>query len=144
MPANAFSVGRDVVLDIIDPTLGLQRFPIKTGWKADPEYADLTSVALDGVNRFAHLPKGHKLTLNLDRRDSSVKDYFATIETNYFNGQPLGNVSITETITNVDGSISVFRYLNVALKLTNGGDFKGDGKVDMTIEGMASRMVKVS
>ena len=143
MPANGFSVGRDVSLDIIDPVQGAIRFPIRTGWKADPEYTDLTSMGLDGLHRFAHLPKGHKLQLTLDRKDSSVKSYFAQIEGQYFAGATLGSVSITETITNVDGSISVFRYLNVALKLTNGGDFKADSKVDMVIEGMASRIVQV-
>ena len=143
MPANGFNVGRDVTLDIIDPVRGPVRFPIRTGWKADPTYADLTSIGLDGINRHAHLPTGHTITLDLDRKDASVNDYFVQSETDYFNGVALGNVSITETIQAADGSLSQYRYLNVALKLTNGGDYKGDSKVSMQIQGMASRKIKV-
>jgi hypothetical protein len=144
MPANGFNVGRDVKLVISDPVAGVLSFAIKTGWKAEPSYTDITSKGLDGLNRTAHLPEGHKLTFDLDRRDGAVTDYFVTQEANYFSGQTLGNVTVQETITNVDGSKTQYRYTGVSLKLTNAGEWKGDAKVPMVVEGTAQRKYKVA
>jgi hypothetical protein len=143
MPANGFNVGRDVTLDIVDPVQGALRFKIKTAWKVDQKTKDLESHGLDGNDRFAHLPGGWQISFTFDRADSSIDDYFATQEVNYFAGVTLGNVSITETITNPNGVITQYRYTNVALKLTDGGDWKGDQITKQSISGMASRRLKV-
>lgn len=143
MPVNGFNIGKDVTLDIVDATLGALRWKIKTSFDADPEYKEVRSEALDGVNRFGYLPAGHKLTFQFDRGDSSVDDYFASREADYFNGVQLGNVSVTETITNPDGSVSQYRYTDVALKLTKSGAFKGESIVTQTVEGMAARKVRI-
>jgi hypothetical protein len=140
---GSFNVGRDISLDIIDPVLGPLRFKIRTDFTADPEYADLKSVAMDGVNRYEYLPIGHKLSMSLDRKDSTADAYFAGREAQYFNGQTLSKVTITESIKNTDGTLSIFQYSGVALKLTGRGKWAGDSKVEQKIEGMASRWRQV-
>jgi hypothetical protein len=135
---GSYNVGKDISLDIVDPVLGALRFAIRTDFEATPEFTELKSIAADGVARYEFLPIGHKLNFSFDRKDSSIDSYFAQREAQYFSGQTLAKVTITETIRNTDGSVSVFQYAGVALKLTNRGSWKGDAKVESKIEGMAS------
>lgn len=144
MPANGFNIGRDLTLDIVDPANGVQRWRIITSSDFEPEYKELRSEAMDGTNRFAYLPAGHKLSFQFDRGDSSVDDYFVAREADYFNGVPIPACTITETITNPDSSVSQYRYSGVALKLTKRGNFKGDSIVTQTVDAMAARITKVA
>lgn len=138
-----FSIGRDLSLDIIDPLQGVIRFGIRTGAEFTPQYTDLSSNALDGLDRKATLPNGHRIVFNIDRADPRLEDYFAAKEANYFAGIVDPNVSITETITERDGTVTQYRYTEVSLKLTGGGSWKGNQITTQTLEGMASRKVKV-
>src|SRR5581483_12293473 len=121
MPTQDFNVGSDATLDIIDPVQGLQRFRIVTSFEHDPIYKNLESIGIDGANRFAEIPAGHKLTFELDRADGSVDAYFCNVEQNYYNGSTLANVSITKTVRERNGSVSQYRFKGVAMKLAKGG-----------------------
>lgn len=144
MPAQEFNIGRDVTLDIVDPTQGPLRFKLVTSFEGTPKYKELESGALDGVPRFAYLPAGHELVFEFDRADNRADDYFCRIEQNYFNGAVTPNVTITETVQEVNGAISQYRYTGVALSLTKTGPWKGDSLVGQSIRGMASRKVKIA
>lgn len=139
MAENDTNMGRDVVLNIMDPRRGLMRFGLMTGFDSKPQYNQLRSKALDGIPRFRNTPDGHRLTFNFDRQDRSIDDYFANVEEDYFNGAQLSEASITETITELDGSVSQWIYTGVSLTLTDGGTWKGDAITTQSIEAMASR-----
>lgn len=141
MPTGAFNVGRDITLDIVDPVQGALRFSLKTAFQSQPQFKQLESNALDGVPRFAALPAGHKLTFGFDRADPRIDNYFVGREAAYFAGQVLPNATITETITEVSGAVSKYRYTDVSLTLSDSGNYKGDSIVSQTIEGMASKKV---
>lgn len=143
MPAKDFNIGRDITLDIYDPQAGLQRFKLMTTYDSEAQYKHLESHALDGVPRFAAIPYGWKLQFGFDRGSSAADDYFTAQEDNYFNGDPLPEVSITETIREVDGSITQYRYTGVCLYFAKGGTWKGDSLVGQTIEAMCSRRIKI-
>lgn len=144
MSANGeFNIGRDVSIDIIDPQRGPIRFAIKTGWSATPDYDNPESKGLDGENRSMSIPNGHRLTMNLDRKDSSVEDYFADNEARYFNNELLPNVSVTETIRERNGSISQYRYTDVSLTLGE-RTWRGNAATTMTVSGRARRKIKIS
>ena len=143
MPANGYSVGRDVTLDIVDPLRGILRFSIKTGWSSEPMYTELTSKGLDGTNRFADIPEGWTLKFDLDRGDAAVDSYFAAQEALYFAGGVVPYVSVTETIVNPDGTLSQFRYTGIAMRITNAGSWKSDAKVEQSISGRAQRRLQV-
>ncbi len=140
---NSFNVGRDISLDIIDPVLGPIRWGIRTDFMATPENNELKSTAMDGVVRKEFLPAGHKLDFTFDRKNSNIDAYFAAREAQYFSGSTLSQVTITETIRNTDGSVSVFQYTGVSMKLSARGTWKGDGKVEPKVEGFASHWRQV-
>lgn len=141
--SNQFSVGKDVTLDIVGSS-GPLRFNILTGFEAKPVYKSIDSKGLDGVDRYEDLPAGWTGSLSLDRSDSVVDDFFAQKEDNYYKGLPSSAVNITETITEVNGAVSQYRYTGVALTLQDAGKKSSDNKIDMVIGFRASRRLKVA
>lgn len=144
MPTDQFNIGKDVSLDIIDPNQGPLRFSIRTGFDHTPLFDEVSSKGLDGFPRNESVPNGHRLTFNVDRADRALDDYFASREANYFNGGVNPKVSITETIREVDGSVSIYRFTGVSLSLQNGGTWRGNSPVTQAVQAMASRRIKVS
>lgn len=144
MPTNDYNVGRDITLDLNHPTRGILRFPIRTSFNAQPQFVKLQSKGLDGVSRFAAVPNGWQLRFGFDRASPELDDYFATQEDNYFRGRVDPLLSITESIRELNLSVSQFRYTGVSLTLENAGDWKGDAIVTQALEAMASRRLKVA
>ncbi len=144
MPAtNGFTVGRDVVIDLTLSTGPLRLPTTTTGFEAKQETKEINSHGLDGVNRFAELPAGWKGTVEMDRSDSSMDDYFAQAEADYYAGKLTSPATITETISEADGSVSQYRYTGVVFKFTEPGKKRGDDKVAQTIGWSASKRIKV-
>lgn len=141
--SNQFSVGKDVTLDIVGPS-GPLRFSILTGFEAKPAYKSIDSKGLDGVDRYEDLPAGWTGSLSLDRSDSTVDDFFAQKEDNYYKGLSSTAVTITETITETSGAVSQYRYTGVALTLQDAGKKSADNKIAMVIGFRAARRIKVS
>lgn len=142
MPVNGFSVGRDISLDIISPS-GALRFSQIVGFNAKPSIVDQKIKGIDGITRHLRFPDGWSGNLDIERRNNSVDDYFAQQEANYYAGLNENPCTITETIREVDGSISQYRYLGVLLKLESPGDWKGDKSVPVKVSFMAERKVKI-
>ena len=141
MPINALNVGKDVTLQIVGPFGNYVFSNIKTFDKKQMTN-QLKSHGIDGIPKFAEQPAGWDGTISLDRVNSNVDDAFASLEQAYYNGQDIGTMTITETITETSG-ITQYRYTGVSLRLEEGGSFKGDGLVDQKIGFVASRRTKV-
>ena len=144
MPTNNLSIGHDVAVDIFDSaTNKILTFPAQTNFKADPITKQINSEPLNGPPIFAEAPNGWKGHLEFDRTDSTIDDYFASFEASYWaGGNPLAG-SITQTIQEKDGSITQYNFTGVAMKLTDGGNWKAAEKVTIKIEWTASTRVKV-
>lgn len=142
MPANEFNIGRDVSLDFVDPAFGVQRFAIKTGWEATPQYDDVSSKGLDGVSRKDAIPNGWTCTMDLDRGSGAVDAYFANREAAYFNNQAVPLATITETIQEVGGGVSVYRYTGCSLK-QGATAWRGNNTTTQRIMVDARRRIKV-
>ncbi len=143
MPLNGFSVGRDVSLDIIGPS-GPLRFNLITGFNSKPDITDQKIKGLDGITRHVRFPDGWSGGFDVARADSTIDDYFAQIEANYYAGLNELPVTITETITEVSGAVTQYRYLQVLLKLDDAGQWQGDQTVKQKVSFVAARRVKVS
>lgn len=142
MPVNQFSVGRDVSLTVVT-SYGPLKFAGLTDFMADPMTTDLKSKAIDGTPRFGFIPDGWKGSFKLDRIDPSVDNWWAQVEADYFSGKNVPPATISEIITEADGSISEFRYTGVVLRLEKAGDWGGDKKVEQTVVFEAAKRVKV-
>ena len=143
MPVNNFSVGKDVTLTIVTAS-GPLNLTLLTAFKSAPEMAEVKVKGLDGLTRHARFHDGWRGTFMVERQDSTVDDYFAQVEANYYFGINEQPASITETITEPNGSVTQYRYLSVLLKLDDAGEWKGDSTVKQTISFVAAQRQKVA
>ncbi len=65
---------------------------------------------IDGIVDFLELPQGWEGSIEVERADNTLDDYFAALEANYYSGKNITTATITETIQEPNGSISQYRY----------------------------------
>lgn len=143
MPVNGFSVGRDVSLDITGPS-GPLRFNLITKFSSKQSTKENAVKGLDGITRPVRFFDGWTGSLDIERQDATIDDYFSQLEANYYAGINEASVTITETITEVSGAVTQYRYMGVLLKLDDAGDWSGDATVKQKLSFVASRRVKVA
>lgn len=141
MPMNNFSVGRDIILAITTATGTLSTHNV-TKFSSKPEYKKSKVNPLDGRIIHQRFPDGWTGTLEIERADSSIDDYFAADEAGYYAGNNSSPCSITEIIQEPDGSVSEYQYTGVVLSLTNAGDWSSDTTVKQTLSFDAARRIK--
>lgn len=142
MPVNGFNVGSDVAIDI-NTARGTLRASIRTGFSAKQITKDVESEGADGVNRYATLPAGWEGSLDFDRANGVLDDYFAAREADYFGGLVSDTITITQTVTNPDGSINQYRFVGVCLKFDDSGESGGQKTIRQKVSWKASRRIKV-
>lgn len=137
MPVSGFSVGKDVKLNL-NLRGGILRV-ILTDFEAKPVYSDLKSTPLNGPPIHLSVPAGWKGTAKLDRQGPAIDDYVTAYEAAYWAGENMLTGTITETISEPDGTISKYRFTNVNIKVTEPGSWGGEKKVEQSLEFEASR-----
>jgi len=137
------SIGKDVSADIALPNGSMLRLGNITNFDRKPLSTDVNSKGIDGVNRYGNIPDGWELSFNADREDSSADDYYAQVEEDYYAGKTIRNVTVYETITEVDGSITQYRYEGCSLKYVDAGAFEADKVVKTKWQGKAARRRKI-
>lgn len=137
-----YNIGSDTKLTIVSNGVVLAS-QILTEFDFQQMTAQLDSTGLDGVNRYDDIEKGWHGTLTYDRADSSIDAYFAAKEAGRYAGQKQPRVYITQNDTNVDGSVSIFRFERVTMTLQDGGRRTGDTKVTQRVAWRASKRVQV-
>ena len=144
MANNSFSIGHDISVDIFDIVSGKQViFPLITGFSAEPQTKQISSEPLNGPPLYAENPNGWRGTIDFDRTDNSIDLWFAGREAAYFKGQSIYNCTVTQTIQEKDGSVTQFRYPNVALKYSQAGAWKASDKVSLRLDWMGSTRIQV-
>lgn len=141
--SKAFNVGRDVSLTFVDPVQGVIAFAIKTGWSATAQYDQLDSKGLDSNPKFDAIPHGWRLTLDMDRANGNCDRYFAERERAYFAGEDVPLVSISETIRETNGGVSVYRFSDVSITMDE-STFRGNQITTQRVTGMAARRIRVA
>lgn len=143
MPTNNFNVGRDITLTIVT-TSGPLNFNLLTSFRSKQDSTEQRIKGIDGVTRPVRFFDGWSGGFSIDRQDSTVDDYFSQLEANYYAGVNEQAASITETVTEVSGAVTQYRYVGVLLKLDDAGTWEGDKTVKQSISFMASRRMKIA
>src|SRR5438552_11753839 len=127
MPIQSFSIGKDVALDLVHPTLGIVSFGLLTGFNPRVLTTRLISAPITNSGRRVYriIYDGWEGTFDVDRADGTVDALFDLLESAYFAGAPETYFMITETIKNIDGTIDEFRYRNVVIVPEDGGNWRG-------------------
>lgn len=140
---NGYSVGRDITLNINTPS-GLLRLSTITNFKASPNTEKHQIRGLDGIRRPLVFPDGWNGSFEVARRDATLDQFWAQIESNYYAGSGIPGATITETINNPDGTVSQFRYTGVVLILEDAGDWRGNEAVMQRLSFEAEQRIQVS
>lgn len=143
MPVNNFNVGRDFTLQIVGYDGTIQNFNLQVSFDSKQETHSIKIMGMDGTVRFLELPAGWSGSMTYDRQDRLLDDYFANLESGYYSGLNIQAATITETINEVSGATSQYRYTGVVFKMDDAGAKKGDTQVNMKIGFQASRRLKV-
>lgn len=143
MPINNFSVGRDISLTIVTPS-GPINFNLLMDFQSKQDTTKKRIKGLDGKTRFVRFMDGWSGSLKLERRDSTVDDYFAQLEANYYSGVQEGGVSITDIKSEPGGNLTQYRYFGVLLDLEDAGKWSGEDTVNQTITFVAERRIKIA
>lgn len=143
MPVNNMSIGKDVSVVIITST-GSLNIPAAaiTKFSAKPITENEVRIGMDGITRALVVPTAYKGTFEVDRMNSSIEDWWASVEAAYFSGQNIPSGTITETISNPDGSIGQYRYTGVMFDMEDLGDREPTKVIKQKLNFVASRRVK--
>jgi hypothetical protein len=143
MPMNGFNIGRDVTLDIVGQDGKIVALNLITTFDAKQMTDKVTIRGLDGHTRFLEIPDGWDGTIGITRGDRVLDDFIASLEENYYAGKDVIGSAITETIREVGGGISQWRYEGIMFKLDDAGAWKGNGDVQQKLSWVASRKRRI-
>ncbi|OBR52332.1 hypothetical protein [Paraburkholderia tropica] len=142
MGVNSFNIGRDgSQITIIDSLAGQVTFNGMISFDSRARTKKLESEQITGGTIFRNVPNGHEGTFEFDRQDGSIEAYFALLEANFYAGATPPSASITQTITELDGTVSQYQYVGVQLDLSDAGAWKGLDKVNPKVGWVASRKI---
>jgi hypothetical protein len=142
MAISVFSIGRDTQLVVIGPS-GQITLNHVTGFDSHQVTQSVRINRLDGNQLGLELPKGWEGSFELERGDSTVEDFIATTEQNYFNGTANTVSSMYQYVSEIDGSTSTYQYNSVVFHLSNAGQWRGDAAVKQKLEFFASRRMRM-
>lgn len=142
MSLTMFSVGRDTQLVVIAPTGRIDLTHV-TSFESRQITQSVRVDRLDGTHLGTELPKGWEGSFELDRGSSTVDDFIAAAEQQYFNGNSITQGTMYQYVTETDGSTSTYQYDNVSFRLSNAGIWKGDSSVKQKLEFFAVRRRRI-
>ena len=142
MPQNGISIGRDIALNVVT-SKGPISLGIVTGFKSKQDTTESRVKGIDGISRHLRFFDGWSGSFDVERTGATVDNYFTQLEADYYAGLNEGPVTITETITEPDGSLSQFRHTGVYLRLEDNGSYSGDSSVKQSIGFKSSRKLKL-
>lgn len=143
MPMNGFNVGRDVTLQIFGSDGAVASWSTLTMFDKKQETVHVQSKGMDGVIRHLELPNGWTGSIGLNRSNSNVDDYFCQLESTYYSGGNVPAAQITETITEVNGGTTQYRYTGVMMKLDDAGQSSGENILSQKVSWAASKRLKI-
>ncbi|WP_429499380.1 hypothetical protein ACQUFY_20805 [Robbsia andropogonis] len=143
MPNQGFTVGRDITTTIATSSDTLAPAGI-TSFTKKQDVTQKKVKLITGITKTLTFPDGWSGQFVMSRMDSSIDDYIATSEANYFAGSDTDSITITETIVEQSGAVSQYQYTGVTVALENGGNAAGDTEVEQTLSWIAERRIKLS
>jgi hypothetical protein len=142
MSMTMFSVGRDTQLVVIGPA-GRIDLTYVTSFESRQLTQSVRVDRLDGTHMGTELPKGWEGSFEIERGSSTVDDFIAAAEQQYFNGNTVNSGSMYQYVTETDGSTSTYQYDSVVFRLSNAGIWKGDSSVKQKLEFFAVRRRRI-
>lgn len=143
MPQGNYSIGRDIGLTIVTPDGPLTLNTI-TSFKSKSDDNVQKLVLINGITDHLRFFQGWSGSFDIERASAVLDQYFALTEDRYFRGIRERYASITETIQEINGSISQFRYPRTILSFSDAGDYAGDKSVKQSMSFVSGRRIQIA
>ena len=137
-----YSIGRDCRvtflwngsrIDLRDVT-GFQAIQQTRTQRADP---------LNGMPVVFNTPNGWSGTFTIARANANLDELVAAIESSFWNAGIIGSGTIYQYISEPDGSVTTWEYLNVSMTLET-DRWQAEGMIHQSVHFFASTRVKIS
>jgi hypothetical protein len=142
MPLNGLTSGIDHKLVFTDIN-GVENFTIIENFNSKEDATTDKVVAMDGTVRHPKFHQGWSGSFVLERNSNFMDNYIAAQEASYYEGLDQIPITITETITENDGTVSQYQYTNVVIYLEDAGNYSGTEIVKQNATFMASRKLQL-
>jgi hypothetical protein len=142
MPANGLNTGIDHKIVFTDIN-GVRQFIIIENFTSKEDAVMDKVVAMDGNVRHPKFHEGWSGSFTLQRTNNVMDNYIALQEASYYLGTDQIPMTITETITEPDGSTNQYQYTNVVVALEDAGNWSGTEIVRQRVSFMASRKIEL-
>ncbi len=139
---GGYNTGKDIAIDINGP-YGPIRLSKIMSFDSKPKVTNQEITPLNGQTDELMIPKGWTGTFEAERVDSTLDDWWEQFESDYYNGVNQSPATITETIQEVGGGTTTWRYTHVILKLEDAGKKEGDKTIRQSMSFTARRRIKV-
>lgn len=141
---GTFNTGHDVAFEMVDPDTGAAvSIPIKTGWTKKQRTEQVKSRPLNGPPIFEEDPDGWEGEFDADRSNADIDNLFAKREDQFYSGQTNRQLSFLETIQEVGGGYTQWRYIGVAIAYDDAGRAERGKTMALKVKWTCSRRVKV-
>lgn len=139
MPIGGQTVGRDVSFQINTPN-GQLTLPANfiTSFDAKPLARLEKYLGVTGIINPLVFHEGWQVDISIARTGPALDQFWAVLESEYFNGIDVLGGTIYETIQESSGTTQ-WVFSNVQLKLEDAGTYKGNDYITQTLSGYASR-----
>ncbi len=144
MPFNGYNTGKDVSIQLFGNSGVITSFSMRTRFTSKQMTQRIRIRRFDAGIDYLELPDGWEGGFDYTRQTPELDNYFAQLEADYYNGVDIQPAQITETIQEVGGVISQYRYTGVMFKLDDAGDKVGDDVVKQKLSFVASRRLNIS
>lgn len=145
MPINGFTVGRDVSVQASAPGGASMIIPSTdvVHFEKRPLRREDWSRPLNSPPIPLYQPDGWRGNIGVDRQDATLDTFQAGLEAAYWAGQNTQSSTILETITEVNGSITQYRYDGCMFWVEDPGPATADRRLVQRLEFCASTRKRV-
>lgn len=141
MALDGLTAGQDITLTFTDANGDIKIVLIENfTWKYDTNIPK--KVTMDGVTRHPKFWQGCSGSFTLFRTNATLEVYFSQGEGAYLLGGDQIPVTITQTITNADGTQNQWQFVDAVLDLSDGGNYSGQDTVTQTVTWMAAQRIQ--
>lgn len=145
MPVNNMSVGQDYAFGLYSSdTGGIVDLGDVQQVKVTAQYHDIKSSPYNSTPRFGHIPDGFKGTFTITRTGGQLENLQIQLNQAFNNGTVMKPGYLSESVRNIDGSISRYQYTGCDFKIVELVDVSREKVVTQTVEFMASDKVQIA
>lgn len=144
MSINNMTVGKDYTIVLFDRnTNAIIELDDVQNFSITARKNDINSSPYNAVPRFGYIPDGYEMKFELVRINSALENYQLDAAARFNSGEHQLAGFLNETVTDADGSIHKYQYINFVFWLGDLGEVTRDKTVSMRAEGMASDKIRL-